>query len=164
MTDYTLPTIETVPNLSTPERAAILDHLFEPSIPLHTLSVKLLHEKDFPSYHDMIASIGVQLTELSESTSTSDTEWLEKILGAHPRLGEKKVDSAQSRQEQAQLGTGGTEESELKRLNDDYEKTFPNLRYVVFVNGRGRQEIMADMTSRIGRADIRAERLEAIKV
>ncbi len=131
MTDYQLPAIETVPNLSAPERAQILDHLFEPSIPLHTLSLDLLHEKPFPSYNDMIASIGVQLTELSESTSTSDTEWLEKILGAHPRLGEKTVDSAQSRQEQAQLNAGGTlEESELKRLNEEYEKTFPPLRYV----------------------------------
>ncbi|KAI9788286.1 MAG: hypothetical protein M1835_002368 [Candelina submexicana] len=165
MTDYRLPAIETVPNLSTPERAAILDHLFEPSIPLHTLSVQLLHENPFPTYQDMIARIGMQLTELSESTSTSDTEWLEKILGAHPRLGEKRVDSAQSRKEQAQLNAGGTtEELELKKLNDEYEKTFPNLKYVVFVNGRSRQEIMAEMQSRIVRADVRAERLEAIKV
>jgi len=57
--------------------------------------------------------------------------WLDKILGAHPRLGEKKVDSAQSRAEQAQLNTGGQEETaKLLELNEKYEETFPGLRYV----------------------------------
>jgi 2-oxo-4-hydroxy-4-carboxy--5-ureidoimidazoline (OHCU) decarboxylase len=56
---------------------------------------------------------------------------LEAILGSHPRLGEKKVESAQSRSEQAQLHTGGEGEAEtLARLNLDYERAFPGLRYV----------------------------------
>lgn len=71
------------------------------------------------------------MIDLSESLSTSDTDWLDKILGAHPRLGEKKVDSAQSRAEQAQLNTGGQEEAtKLRELNEKYEETFPGLRYV----------------------------------
>src|SRR4051812_14128518 len=100
MTAYRLPPIASVPSLSTIKRATILDHLFEPSIPLHTLSVDLLHEKTFDSYNDLITSVGLQLTELAESSSSSVKDWLNKILGAHPRLGEKKVDSAQSRAEQ----------------------------------------------------------------
>lgn len=73
----------------------------------------------------------VQLTDLSDSPSTSDTEWLDKILGAHPRLGAKKVDSAQSQAEQAQLNTGGEEEAtKLRNMNEEYEQTFPGLRYV----------------------------------
>lgn len=126
-----LPPVPSVPSLSTAERAAILDILFEPCVQLHTLSVSLLHEKHFDSYDDLVAGIGMQLMELSESKSTSDTEWLEKILSAHPRLGEKKVESEQSRAEQAQLNTGGeAEAAQLRDLNEEYEKTFPGLRYV----------------------------------
>ena len=131
MTTFQIPPISGVPSLSTIERAAILDALFEPCSALHTLSVDLLHTSTFQSYNDLIASVGVQLIELSESPSISDTEWLDKILGAHPRLGEKKVESAQSQAEQAQLNTGGAEEaSKLRGLNEEYEKTFPGLRYV----------------------------------
>ena len=131
MSTFQLPPIVGLPTLSTIERAAVLDALFEPCTALHTLSVDLLHRETFESYNDLIASVGVQLTDMSESASTSDTEWLDKILGAHPRLGEKKVDSAQSKAEQAQLNNGSQEEAaQLLQLNVDYEKTFPGLRYV----------------------------------
>ena len=131
MASFQLPPIPSIPTLSTTERASILDALFEPCTALHTLSVDLLHTSTFESYDDLIASVGIQLTDLSESPSTSDTEWLNKILGAHPRLGDKKVESAQSQAEQAQLNTGGEEEAaKLRSLNEEYEKTFPGLRYV----------------------------------
>lgn len=125
-----LPSVGSLPSLPTSSRAAVLDALFEPSTPLHTLSVDLLHTQSFPSYNDLIASIGVQLTDLAESTSSSDTEWLHKILGSHPRLGAKKVDSAQSSAEQAQLQGSGEEAKQLADLNDEYEHVFPGLRYV----------------------------------
>lgn len=131
MSNYHLPPTASVPTLTTVERVTILDALFEPCTALHTLSLDLLHTQTFESYNDLIAAIGKQLTELSESISTRDTEWLDKILGAHPRLGGKKVDSKQSQGEQAQLNTGGAEEAEkLKALNDEYEATFPGLIYV----------------------------------
>lgn len=135
MSAFQLPQIEDVPALATRERAAVLDALFEPCEALHTLSLDLLYTSKFESYNDLIASVGVQLTELSESASTTDTEWLDKILGAHPRLGEKKVESAQSQAEQAQLNTGGEAESKkLRGLNVDYEKAFPGLKYVYSSN------------------------------
>jgi hypothetical protein len=131
MSGFRLPPISDVPALSTIERAAVLDAFFEPCTALHTLSLDLLHTETFDSYNDLIASVGVQLIDLSESPSTSDTEWLDKILGAHPRLGEKKVESAQSQAEQAQLNTGGEEEAtKLRNLNAEYEKTFLGLKYV----------------------------------
>lgn len=131
MSNYSLPPIATVPGLPTTERAAVLDALFEPCTALHTLSVELLQSEAFHSYEDLIADVGKQLTALSESPSTTDTKWLDKILGAHPRLGARKVDSAQSQSEQAQLNTGGAEEAgQLKALNDEYERTFPGLIYV----------------------------------
>jgi len=164
MSSFQLPPIAGVPTLSTVERAAILDALFEPCQALHTLSLELLHTEKFESYNNLISSVGIQLIDLSESLSTSDTEWLDKILGAHPRLGEKKVESAQSQAEQAQLNTGGEDEAaKLRNLNAEYEKTFPGLKYVVFVNGRSRPVIMDDMRSRIDRGDIKLERAEAIK-
>ncbi|KAK0105542.1 hypothetical protein ONS95_004099 [Cadophora gregata] len=159
-----LPAISLLPSLPTLERIKVLDTLFEPCDALHTLSLSLLQTQKFESYDDLIASVGVQLTDLAESPSTSDTDWLDKILGSHPRLGAKKVDSAQSQAEQAQLNTGGEDEGrKLKDLNEEYEKAFPGLIYVVFVNGRSRGEIMEDMRSRIDRGDIKLERKEAIK-
>ncbi|QSZ37312.1 hypothetical protein DSL72_009406 [Monilinia vaccinii-corymbosi] len=159
-----IPPIAAVPSLSTSDRSGVLDALFEPCTALHTLSMDLLCTKTFDSYNDLIASVGVQLIELSESPLPSDREWLDKILGSHPRLGEKKVDSPQSKAEQAQLNTGPTEEAEkLKALNKEYEETFPGLRYVVFVNGRSRPAIFEDMQRRISRGDIELERKEAIR-
>lgn len=159
-----LPTIDQVPSLATEDRAAILDLLFEPSTQLHTLSVPLLHDEKFDSYDDLIAAVGMQLTDLSESASTSDTEWLQGILGSHPRLGAKKVDSAQSQAEQAQLRGSSEETEQLRVLNEEYEKAFPGLRYVVFVNGRSRPVIMEDMKNRIKSSNLKSEQTAAIRV
>lgn len=160
----TLPLIDSLPSLPAEQRANVLDLLFEPCTELHTLSVELLGHSTFASYSDLIASIGAQLNELSESSSTSDDRWLISILGAHPRLGAKKVDSAQSQSEQAQLNQGSDDEAQkLRDLNDEYEKTYPGLRYVVFVNGRSRPVIMEDMQKRIARGDMAAEKADAIR-
>ena len=131
MAEYRLPQITALPSLPTEQLAAILDHLFEPSVPLHTLSVDLLRDQTFSTYDDLVASIGLQLTHLAESSSTSDSKWVESILGAHPRLGEKKIDSTQSKAEQAQLALdAGSGQDKLSGLNALYERTFPGLRYV----------------------------------
>ena len=159
-----LPPIASVLSLDTEKRAAILDLLFEPSTQLHTLSVPLLHEKTFETYQDLIAAVGVQLTELAASASTSDTQWLEDILSSHPRLGAKKVESAQSSSEQAQLKGSAEEAEQLRALNDEYEQAYPGLRYVVFVNGRSRSVIMEDMQKRIDFSDLESERTAAIRV
>lgn len=164
MTSPKLPPIADIMALPTKDRAAILDLLFEPSTQLHTLSVPLLHEKQFESYADLISAVGVQLTDLAESASSSDTEWLESILGSHPRLGAKKVESAQSQAEQAQLQGTADETEQLLALIEEYERKYPGLRYVVFVNGRNRSVIMDDMRQRIANSDLESERLAAIKV
>jgi hypothetical protein len=142
-----LPPITELSSLPTTTRTHILDLLFEPSQALHNLSLPLTspsssatHEP-FTTYDDLIIAIGLQLTELAESDSTSDTQWLEQILASHPRLGEKKVESAMSRMEQAAMAkaSGGDGRSEgeiseeretLVKLNGEYEKAFPGLRYV----------------------------------
>ena len=130
-----LPNVTTLPTLDAEERAQVLDMLFEPCTQLHTLSVGSLHEQNFSSYNDLVDAIGAQLQALQQSNLESDHKWLEAILSAHPRLGEKRVDSEQSRKEQAQLNQGGSEEAnQLAEMNRKYEEKFPGLRYVyVFV-------------------------------
>lgn len=127
-----LPSISSVPSLPTERRAQILDTLFEPCTQLHTLSVATLHDNTYPNYDSLISAIGDRLTLLLNSSSTSDSDWLNAILSAHPRLGEKKVDSELSRREQAQLQQGGGDGQgeRLAELNREYEGKFPGLRYV----------------------------------
>lgn len=99
-------------------------------MPLHTLSVPLLRRETFSTYADLIAGVGMQLTDLSQSSSTSDKRWLDSILGAHPRMGERNIGSEQRVAKQAQLTRTATEAKRLTELNVSYEMTFPGLRYV----------------------------------
>jgi len=161
-----LPSISTLPSLDTEERAQVLDTLFEPCLQLHTLSVSLLRESTFSSYDELIGAVGKQLTALCDSNLESDSRWLDAILSAHPRLGEKQAGtlSEHSRKEQAQMNQGGSEEAaRLAEMNAEYEAKFPGLRYVVFVNGRPRPVIMEDMQRRIERGDLELEKRDAIK-
>lgn len=159
-----LPLIDSVPSISTEQRVEILDLLFEPSVSLHNLALPILTSQTFSSYPDLIAGVGVRVSSLADSSSTSDTSWLLDILGSHPRLGAKKVDSAQSAAEQAQLKGSAKEAERLSQLNARYEAKFPGLRYVVFVNGRSREVIMKDMEDRIASSSFEQERDLAVRV
>jgi len=68
------------------------------------------------------------------------------FLGSHPRIGEVKGLSKLSSQEQ-----GNQTDPEilvrLEQLNTIYETVYPQLRYVTFVNGRSRSEIVKEMES-----------------
>lgn len=159
-----LPPITSLPHATTQDLTHVLDLLFEPSPPLREMTLPVLRSATFPSYDILITAVTAQLSALASSSDEKDVARLSEILCSHPRLGEKKVDSEQSRKEQAQLQQGADEDKEkLSQLNREYEDKFPGLRYVVFVNGRPRPEIMENMRSRIDRGDVRAERLEAIQ-
>ncbi|KZM26460.1 uncharacterized protein EKO05_0005343 [Ascochyta rabiei] len=159
-----LPLVSTLPHASDADLTTVLDLLFEPSPPLSALTLPVLRSTTFPSYHVLIVAVSAQWKALASSANPEDVKKLSDILCSHPRLGEKKVDSEQSRKEQAQLQQGAEEEKEkLAALNREYEDKFPGLRYVVFVNGRPRSAIMEDMRARIARADMAAERQEAIQ-
>ncbi|KAF1846920.1 uncharacterized protein K460DRAFT_281105 [Cucurbitaria berberidis CBS 394.84] len=159
-----LPAISSLPHSPDSELTHALDLLFEPSPQLNALTLPVLRSTTFPDYETLIVAINALLSSLAMSEDPDDVEKLSEILCSHPRLGEKKVESEQSRKEQAQLQSGGEEEKEkLAKLNKEYEEAFPGLRYVVFVNGRPRPAIMENLRARIDRGDIKAERQEAIQ-
>lgn len=163
----TLPDVTTLATLPEETLTSVLDLLFEPSAELHTLALPTLRAITFTTYPELIDTIRDQLLVIAKSVhpSPSARKPLLSILGSHPRLGEKKVDSAQSAAEQAQLRAGAeSEAAKLAALNVEYEAKFPGLRYVVFVNGRSRDIVMEDMRRRIDRGDPAAEEEEAINV
>lgn len=81
------------------------------------------------------------------------------VLNAHPRIGATDGLSARSAAEQraAETATDATL-AELTRLNDAYERRF-GFRFVVFVAGRSRADIVPVLRARLERT--RAEELAA---
>ncbi|GAA6035194.1 hypothetical protein JCM8097_006413 [Rhodosporidiobolus ruineniae] len=130
----------------------VLNQLLEPSPPLSTLLAPQLHlavaalpAADKPKdYH--------QLLDLAQKTVEGwDVQDQADFLAAHPRIGETKNLSKASEGEQApQAGANATPGVVLKRLqnlNSLYEQAFPGLRFITFVNGRSRAEIIPELES-----------------
>ncbi|KAI0020888.1 Oxo-4-hydroxy-4-carboxy-5-ureidoimidazoline decarboxylase [Xylariomycetidae sp. FL0641] len=174
-----LPPVTTLPTAPDATLTAVLDTLFEPAPEIHALALPAIRDpapptaspspSPFPSYAALITHVGGLMARLARpDAAPRDRAALHGILGAHPRLGAPKTGggglSALSAAEQARLQAAGEEEAEaLRALNAEYEARFPGLRYVVFVNGRGRPAVMADMRRRIARGDIRAEEREGVQ-
>ncbi len=76
-------------------------------------------------------------------------EELIEALNAHPRIGARRLSTASGREQ------GRDDDppvlAELARLNQAYEDTF-GFRFVVFVNGRPKAEILRVLRERITRA------------
>ena len=164
-----LPSLASFPSLSDETITNALDLLFEPSKDLHALALPAIRAA-MPSAYDEVADIVKDQLLAARKKAVSDDDKhsrdiLLSILGAHPRLGAKKVDSAQSQAEQAQLQAASEKEGALlAALNAEYEAAFPGLIYVVFVNGRSREVIMQNMRERIDRGNFEQEEIEAIEV
>jgi len=75
------------------------------------------------------------------------------FLGGHPRIGEIKGLSALSASEQAAHATPPEVLARLSDLNEEYERRYPGLRYITFVNGRSRSMIMVEMEEKLGIGD-----------
>ncbi|KAG6006731.1 hypothetical protein E4U21_006716 [Claviceps maximensis] len=157
--EQALPPIDELASLPEAAQTTALDLLFEPSFAIHSTLLPVIRKASFSSYIEFIDQCRVALYRLAAaSTPTSPNPALLSVIGSHPRLGAKKVDSAQSNAEQASLQDQVEGEGEhLAELNREYEDKFPGLRFVVFVNGRGRPEIMQDMRARIDRGDFAKE-------
>lgn len=165
-----LPTIESFKRLSSKDKRQVLDHLFEPCNTLSNfIFIKVLHQQ-YNTYPEFINLVRKELLEFLKQSETFQSQYqgeinpvINEIISAHPRLGEPKKEtlSVHSNNEQKTLNNDPEIIKKLKELNAAYEKTFPGLRYVVFVNGRSRHEIMDNMQKRIERNDINLERVEA---
>jgi 2-oxo-4-hydroxy-4-carboxy--5-ureidoimidazoline (OHCU) decarboxylase len=117
-----------------------LSLLFEHSSALQTI---LCTRKPFTSYEDLIAQTHQILLQL-------DIENQKEILNSHPRIGaplqtiSKLSQAEQGRQEPNLEATL----HQLAILNSKYEVKF-GFRFVVFVNGRLRSEIVKVMETRM---------------
>lgn len=97
---------------------------------------------------DRLALVEDPLGHAREVASTLSDEAKKEVLDAHPAIGEKAT-SARSQREQ------GTDDdpavlAELASLNAEYEARF-GFRFVVFVNGRLRREIVPVLRERMMR-------------
>ena len=167
MTLSKLPPVQELHTSSDDVQLEVLDALFEPSPAIHETLLPIIKTGAYTSWPHLIDSCHIQLRSLVSSGSSSSIDpSLLSVLGSHPRLGEKKIESQHSVAEQANLQKNSTtaQEEQLAQLNRQYEDTFPGLRFVVFVNGRGRPEIMDVMRARIAREDYSKEVDEALQV
>ena len=113
--------------------------LFEPASPLARKVAEL--------GGDPVAAAEAQLPNLNEADKVA-------TLNAHPRIGAPVQQlSEHSRREQG----GDTDPAvlaQLARLNDEYERKF-GFRFVVFVNGRTRAEILEEEMRRRRAGEVR---------
>ena len=166
-----LPDPKTLPEAPPSVQQDVLTRLFEHSSKLQAFTTPLL-ERPHATYDSLIDVLQGKLIQLvpdyaslEDRANMKNVETLDAILNAHPRLGEKKTSlSDASAMEQARLqhGAGDADAERLKSLNETYEAQFHGLRYLVFVNGRGREAIVVDMQRRISRNDPWKERMEGV--
>lgn len=91
----------------------------------------------------IVASARAALERMSEAERIA-------VLNAHPRIGaDTRSLSAASRREQGGDASDATIE-QLRQLNAEYEHTF-GFRFVVFVHGRDKREIIPVLKERLGR-------------
>jgi 2-oxo-4-hydroxy-4-carboxy--5-ureidoimidazoline (OHCU) decarboxylase len=93
---------------------------------------------------ERLASLDDPLGRAREVAATLSDDDKREVLDAHPAIGAKNL-SARSAAEQ------GTDEApELDELNREYEDRF-GFRFVVFVNGRPKHDIVPILRERLGR-------------
>ncbi|KAG6080819.1 hypothetical protein E4U33_007275 [Claviceps sp. LM78 group G4] len=157
-----LPPIEELRTLPEAYQTETLDLLFEPSPAIHATLLPIIFRASYSSYTDLIERCRVALFELAASRPMSrPSPTLLSIIGSHPRLGARKIDSALSRAEQANLAGEG---ENFARMNREYEEKFPGLRFVIFVDDQSRAELLEVMQLRINRGDFAKEVVESLEV
>jgi 2-oxo-4-hydroxy-4-carboxy--5-ureidoimidazoline (OHCU) decarboxylase len=94
---------------------------------------------------ERLAAVEDPLGHAREVAAGLSDEEKKEVLDAHPAIGARVALSARSAAEQ-----GADEAPELEQLNRDYEAKF-GFRFVVFVNGRPKHEIVPVLRERIQR-------------
>ncbi|KAI8816095.1 Oxo-4-hydroxy-4-carboxy-5-ureidoimidazoline decarboxylase [Fimicolochytrium jonesii] len=143
----TLPAIADFNTLPPPDFNSIISLLFEPAPPL---AKALYAARPFDSYDRLLQQTDAILHKLSPEDKLI-------VINAHPRIGEKKTNlSAMSLKEQGYTSATAQQPNEedpqvmarLKELNNKYEAKY-GFKFVVFVNGRSKEEIVPVMEQRL---------------
>lgn len=131
-----LPDIKVLNESSLPTFNQVVSLLFEPAAPL----AKELHSKrpfdDYLQLLNMAKQVISQLSTVDQIT----------VVNAHPRLGEKNL-STMSAIEQGNISNNSVDQ-QLSLLNKAYEDRH-GFKFITFVNGRARQDILPEIKSRI---------------
>ncbi|ORX88164.1 hypothetical protein K493DRAFT_236922 [Basidiobolus meristosporus CBS 931.73] len=138
------PPISKLNELPEPEFLEAINSLFEPAPPL----AKILYEaRPYISYSSLL--------DFSQYVIDNDLSHEDRILvvNAHPRIGAPPQGlSAHSIKEQGYDRKQTPEEEQvnarLKELNEAYEKKY-GFKFVVFVNGRPRKDIVPVLEKRL---------------
>ena len=128
--------------------ATALALLFEPSPVLHdalvpALAARLQAGPPLPSYPALIDAALAVLAAWPASDKAA-------FVAGHPRIGEVHGLSALSAREQAARAAPPAVLARLAHLNACYERVYPGLVYITFVNGRSRAEIKDEMEDKLG--------------
>ncbi|KAI0073264.1 hypothetical protein K474DRAFT_232465 [Panus rudis PR-1116 ss-1] len=142
--------------------ATALSVFFEPSpILLNELVPQIASELDqteISSYNDLID------LSLNIISSSWDVTLKSQFISGHPRIGEVKNLSHLSTKEQATVATPPEVLARLEELNRLYEKKYPGLRYITFVNGQSRAMIVEEMEEflGVGKGAVNLEEVEEV--
>jgi OHCU decarboxylase len=142
----TLAPIETLNGLSRAAFGEALRPLFEAATPLANA---LYAARPFASYAGLLDAAASIVLRLSDADRVM-------VINAHPRIGERpELVSEASYREQGYAAEQGAEVEDVYRalgdLNRAYEERF-GFRFVVFVNGRPKAEVLDVLKERLQRA------------
>ncbi|KAI0741423.1 OHCU decarboxylase-domain-containing protein [Daedaleopsis nitida] len=128
--------------------ATALAVLFEPSPILYTTLVPALAARiqAGPPPTSYYALIDAALAEIASWPHDRQAEF----IAGHPRIGEVNGLSKLSAQEQAAKATPPEVLARLAHLNACYERQYPGLVYITYVNGRSRADIKDEMEDKLG--------------
>ena len=128
--------------------ARALALLFEPSPIIYSTLVPAVvaHIQSAPPILSYPALINVTVAAVLAWPTTQQASF----IAGHPRIGEVSGLSALSAREQAARAMPPAVLARLAHLNACYERMYPGLVYITFVNGRSRAEIKDEMEDKLG--------------
>ncbi|KAL1696571.1 Oxo-4-hydroxy-4-carboxy-5-ureidoimidazoline decarboxylase [Schizophyllum commune] len=127
--------------------ATALSLLLEPSpILLNRLVPELAQSESTNELHSYATLIDLALDAVAHWPPADQAQF----IAGHPRVGETSGLSQLSAKEQAARATPPEVLARLAHLNACYERRYPGLIYIIFVNGRSRAEIAREMEDKLG--------------
>lgn len=158
MAGLLLPSVDTWSDLTDDQHDEVLDILFQPCEQLRDLvKSSSINSRNFATYDALISEIGTELEHLI--LQPVNRLLLDAIIGSYPRIGTDNPERPQNQDKDDNAAV-----TEFRLLNDEYEKKFPGLRYVVSVKDRSKSAIINDIRRRIAVGDLDTETVSAIKV